>query len=93
MSASSSHLQDELTEVVTHVQRALRPVALPPGFREHLRDGLRVAAEHQQAHHAMGFEPERRGGAWGWVFGAAVIGAVIGFLAIHFRAHRRRITV
>lgn len=92
MGASTPHSQsNELIDVVTNVQRALRPVAPPPAFREHLRDGLRMAAEHQLAHRALEFEHDRRRGtAWGWVFGAALVGACVSFIVIQLRVRYAR---
>ena len=92
MGVSSSHSpSNELIDVVTNVQRALRPVAPPPAFREHLRDSLRMAAEHQLAHSTVRFENNRRRGtAWGWMFGAALVGACVSFIVIQLRVRHAR---
>ena len=92
MSASSSDPQsNELVDVAANVQRVFKPVTPPPAFREHLRDGLRMAAEHQLAHRALEFEYDRRNAtAWGWVFGAALLGALVSFIIIQLRMRHAR---
>lgn len=91
MGASASHSQSkELIDVAANVQRALKPVTPPPAFRERLRDNLQMAAEQQRAQHAFGYARPRRGGAWAWVLGAALIGAFIGFVVIHLRMRPAR---
>lgn len=82
--------ENELAGVADNLQHLLKPVAPPPAFRERLRDNLQLAAEHQRAHHAYN---RPRDIAWGWIIGAALLGALIGFIAIQLRARRKSITV
>jgi hypothetical protein len=82
--------KNEWADVADHLQHILKPIAPPPVFRERLRDNLQMAAEHQRAHHAS---HRRRDTAWGWLIGAALLGALIGFIAIQLRARRKSITV
>lgn len=84
---------NKLIDVEADVQRALKPVAPPPAFRAHLRDGLMMAAQHQQAHRALGFDhAPRRNLAWLWLISAAALGSAIGFIAMLLRAqHARRV--
>lgn len=81
--------KDNLADVADNLQHVLKPVAPPPAFRERLRDNLQMAAEHQRAHHAY---TRPRDTAWGWMVGAALLGALIGFIAIQLRARRKSIT-
>jgi hypothetical protein len=64
------------------VRRALQRVAPPQEFRNHLRENLRAAAEYRESEVA-------RTGA-GWLLGAVIIGAVLGFAVIMLHARRLR---
>ena len=88
---SASAQSNELTDVAANLQRALRPIAPPPAFRKHLRDGLRMAAEHQLTQRAVNDTRQPRNGTgWGWVIGAAVIGALLSFIVTQLRARQMR---
>lgn len=91
MDRSSPFAQkNEWADVADNLQHILKPIVPPPAFRERLRDNLQMAAEHQRAQHAY---HRRRDVAWGWMVGAALLGALIGFIAIQLRARRKSITV
>lgn len=77
---------DEILGVESYVQRALLRVPPPPAFREHLRDGLMLAAQHQQTHHALGYaRPRRNNLAWLWMTVAMTIGITLGFIVMRQR--------
>lgn len=72
-----------LDQFAAQTQRALPRVTPPPEFRARLRDGLRTAAHHREAH-ALAVEPRTR---TPWVLlGGAVLGSILGLAAILLRA-------
>jgi len=77
----------KLGRVESNVQRALKPVSPPSAFRAHLRDGLVMAAQHQRAHSILADAADRRED-YGWLvlLAAAILGAVLGFIAMRLRA-------
>ncbi len=83
-SASSATLIDKnhLGVVEVNVQRVLRPVSAPSDFRAHLRDGLKMAAESQQAGYV---ELESSSLAWLWFVGAVIFGAALSLIILKFR--------
>jgi len=92
MSEPSSLAQsNELTGVEADVRQTLKPVAPPPSFRAHLRDGLMMAAQHQQAHRALGYARTTRYPArWLWLVMAALVGSLIGFVIVQLRLRLAR---
>ena len=70
--------------IETKLGRALTPVALAPAFRARLRDGLMMAAQHQQVHEML--TAKRADPTWGWVIGAAALGSAAGVIAIMLRS-------
>ena len=77
---------DEILGVESDVKRALKPVSAPPAFRAHLRDGLVMAAHHQQTHHALAYaRPRRNAPPWIWLVSAAILGTALGFVAMRLR--------
>lgn len=87
--ASPLRQKDELTDVAANVQRVLKPIAPPPAFRERLHDNLQLAAGHRLAENRFENDP-RRNMSWGWIVGAALIGAGIGFIVMQLRWRRAR---
>ena len=84
-----SETPNEILGVESNVKRALKPVPPPPAFREHLRDGLVMAAHHQQTHHALGYaQPRGNRFQWIWLTGAVAIGTALGFIAIRLRTRQ-----
>ncbi len=83
----------EIMRVAARAERTLRPVQPAPAFRARLRDGLMMAAHHQEAHRlltgSMG-EPVEIPHAlrenWGLLIGAAAIGSAAGVLAVVLRS-------
>jgi len=82
-----------LIDIAARVERTLKPVPPAPVFRARLRDGLMMAAHHQQAHQlpagkrsepSMTPRPPR--GAWGWLIGAAALGSAAGVIAVVLRS-------
>lgn len=72
-----------LMKIEASIERALTPVALAPAFRARLRDGLMMAAQHQQVHHAL--TAKRAEPTWGWIIGAAALGSAAGVIAVVLR--------
>ena len=84
--------RDELSAwlgIAKRVRGTLTPVAALPAFRARLRDGLLMAARHQQAHR-LTMTP-RNESRLGWVIGAAALGSAAGLIALvlHSRASQR----
>ncbi len=72
-----------LDAVEGNVQRTLKQIDAPPAFRSHLRQGLMLAAQHRQAQRVPINHPaSRNASSWRWVWGAIVLGALIGFVVI-----------
>ncbi len=72
--------------------RRLLPTVLPsPAFRARLRDGLTLAAHHQETHRAL-VEGEARPNVaqWGWLLGAAAIGSAAGLIAVLLRVRQAK---
>jgi len=85
-----SETPDEILGLESNVQRALKRVPAPPVFRERLRDGLVMAAHHQQTHHALGYaRPKRNNFRWIWLACAVAIGTALGFIAIRLHARQK----
>ena len=77
---------NRLGQVENNVQRVLKPVAAPSAFREHLRDGLMMAAHHQQAYESAGtIQLESNGVTWLWFFIAMVFGAALSIIVLKLR--------
>jgi len=82
----------ELQHVAARVEQTLRPVPPPPAFRARLRDGLEMAAHHQQAHRQLSGGPSEPKtshplrGSWGWLIGAAALGSAAGVIAVVVRS-------
>jgi hypothetical protein len=74
-------------KVEINVKRALKPVAAPAAFRERLRDGLVMAAQHQQTHQALDdWQPPSSNAAWLWFVGAVMLGVGLSFIVMRLRA-------
>ena len=86
--SSAAQPRDQvLGKVEINVQRVLKPVAAPSVFREHLRDGLVMAAQHQQTHQALDdWQPRSSNAAWLWFVGAVMVGMGLGFIVMRLRA-------
>ncbi len=75
---------ESLLDVAARVKRVLKPVKPEPAFRARLRNGLLLAAHHQQAQRIL---VEKRGEPqWGWLLGAAAIGSAAGLIAVVWRS-------
>jgi len=74
----------ELMEVTARIEQTLRPVPPAPAFRARLRDGLLMAAHHQQAHRLL--SGARNEPPWGWLIGAAALGSAAGVIAVVLRS-------
>jgi len=82
---------EALFNIAERAKRALVPVSSSSAFRARLRDGLMLAAHHQQAHRVM---IEKRGEpTWGWLIGAATIGSAAGIIAfvLRLRIHKQKV--
>jgi hypothetical protein len=80
-----------LFKIAERAKRALSPVSPSPAFRARLRDGLMLAAHHQQTRRIL---TEKRGEpTWGWLIGAAAIGSAAGIVAfvLRLRAQSHRL--
>jgi hypothetical protein len=75
---------ESLMELAARVEQTLRPVSPEPAFRARLRDGLALAAHHQQAHRML--VVRRSEPPWGWLIGAAAIGSAAGLIAVLLRS-------
>lgn len=80
-----------LFSIAERAKRALEPVAPASAFRARLRDGLMLAAHHQQTHRVL--TEKRDEPAWGWLIGAAAIGSAAGIIAfvLRLRAQSHRL--
>ncbi|HEX7594350.1 MAG TPA: hypothetical protein VF429_09285 [Anaerolineae bacterium] len=74
----------ELMDVAARASRTLRPAPLASAFRARLRDGLMMAAHHQQAHRLL--SGVRNEPPWGWLIGAAALGSAAGLIAVVLRS-------
>lgn len=72
-----------LMDIAASVGRALQPVQPAPAFRARLRDGLTMAARHQQMHQLL--TTKRPESSWGWIIGVAALGSAAGVLAVVLR--------
>lgn len=77
-------------EFAGNVQRAMKPVSTPPAFRAHLRDGLMLAAQHQQTHRVLEDAEVRNDNPWLWLMLAAMVGALVGFAVMRLSARNAR---
>ncbi len=91
-SAEDGEISD-LAEVTARIERTLRPVQPAPVFRARLRDGLRMAAHHQEAHRLLAERtgapvefPQTIRGPWGWLIGAAALGSAASVIAMVMRS-------
>lgn len=80
-----------LLGVAARVKRALRPAQMAPVFRARLRDGLALAARHQQAQRLRSIQQDESSrvplrGNWGWLIGAAALGSAAGVIAVVLRS-------
>lgn len=75
-----------LLGVAARAKHALKPVAPAPAFHARLRDGLLMAAHHQQAHRLL--IAEQHAPQWGWLLGAAAVGSAAGLIAVMLRARQ-----
>ncbi len=73
-----------LVDVAARVERALPAVQPAPAFRARLRDGLTMAAQHQQVHEML--TAKRTEPTWGWIIGAAALGSAAGVIAVVLRS-------
>ena len=94
VAAVSPNERDQIASLFNVAERAkqvLHPVFPSPAFRARLRDGLMLAAHHQQAHRML--TEKRSETTWGWLIGAAAIGSAAGIMAfvLRLRAHSQRI--
>lgn len=79
----------KLGSVETNVQRALKPVSPPSAFREHLRDDLVLAAQHQHAHQTLAAASDARDDlGWLILLAATLLGSILGFVVMRLRAQR-----
>ena len=74
----------ELMDVAARTARTLRPAPPAPAFRARLREGLMMAAHHQQAHRLL--SGVRNEPPWGWLIGAAALGSAAGLIAVVLRS-------
>ena len=79
---------ESLLDVAARVKRVLKPVQLEPVFRARLRNGLIMAAHHQQAQRI--FVEKHGEPQWGWLLGAAAIGSAAGLIAVVWRSRSER---
>ena len=82
-----------LMNLAARVKRALAPVFPSPAFRARLRDGLTLAAHHQETHRVLNAERDgsRRGAwQWSWLIGAAALGSAAGVIAVLLRRRQTR---
>ncbi len=82
-----------LTQIAARLKRALAPILPAAFFRARLRDGLTLAAHHQETHRTMvAARAGKSRGAWqwGWLIGAAAIGSTAGLIAMILRARQSR---
>jgi hypothetical protein len=75
-----------LGDIAERAKRTLRPIAPAPEFRTRLREGLQIAARHQQAQRIM-IRPTSQQ-HWGWLIGAAALGSAAGLAAILMRSRQ-----
>ncbi|MBI4789168.1 MAG: hypothetical protein HY782_19220 [Chloroflexi bacterium] len=85
--AAFPNRQDDLVpllDIASRVKRTLKPVKPEPAFRARLRDGLLMAAHHQQAHQIL--VEKRAEPRLGWLLGAAALGSAAGLIAVVWHA-------
>jgi hypothetical protein len=78
-----------LDDVEGNVQRTLKQIDAPPGFRSHLRNGLMLAAQHRQTYRAP-VDRDVAPSSWRWVLGAIGLGVLIGFVMIRLYQRQSR---
>jgi hypothetical protein len=80
-----------LTNLAERIKRLLPAVLPAPAFRARLRDGVTLAAHHQETHRALvEGEAHPNLAQWGWLLGAAAIGSAAGLIAVLLRVRQKR---
>lgn len=78
-----------LMQLAARMKRWLIPVLPSSAYRARLRDGLQLAAGHQETHRAL-VETRPRVPQWGWLIGAAALGSAAGIIAMILRRRQTR---